>query len=82
MGSSSTDCILSFNDINNNGCSGITLYWSDPCEVLSNNIRNNDGWGLIIKGENNAILTDNAFSGNTECNIGYNISSTLSFPLT
>ena len=75
--SSAIGCVLSENDINNNGWSGITFDWvtnlTPLCQALYNDIRNNDGWGIIINGKDNAILTGNTLAGNTLGNTGYNI---------
>jgi len=61
------DCVVYNNVITNNGWAGITFEWMEetthPCQALNNSIRNNDGWGIIINGINNPILTDNILIG-------------------
>ncbi|MFW9849674.1 MAG: right-handed parallel beta-helix repeat-containing protein [Candidatus Thorarchaeota archaeon] len=72
------DCILSNNVINNNGWAGITFDWmsetTHPAQATINDIRHNDGWGIIVNGRNNVILYGNILADNTLGNVGYNIS--------
>ena len=79
------DFVVYNNVITNNGWAGITFEWMEetthPCQALNNSIRNNDGWGIIINGINNPILTDNILIGNSLGDIGYNISSSPSLLL-
>ena len=79
------DCIVSYNDVESNEWAGIIfsdmINTTHPCLALKNNIKNNDGWGIIINGRNNVILSDNVFTGNTLGSIGYNISHPPPLPL-